>query len=126
MKTFNLTISQRLVLLRISLAIVFLAHASVRLFKGTISNFALFFQNKHIPFGLAIVWGITIFEIAGGLLLMFGYFKKWISIGLILMLLIGIILIHAQLGWFVGEHGTGGVEYSFILIIALFVIMDEK
>ena len=32
------------------------------------------------------------------------------------------ILIHANLGWFVGEHGVGGMEYSLCLIVALLVI----
>jgi putative oxidoreductase len=34
----------------------------------------------------------------------------------------GIVIIHAQLGWFVGEHGTGGVEYSLALIVSLVTI----
>jgi putative oxidoreductase len=65
-----------------------------------------------------IVLGITDFEIIGGLLLIGGIFVKWISTGFIILLLAGIIIIHAQLGWFVGEFGTGGCEYSFILIMA--------
>ena len=34
----------------------------------------------------------------------------------------GIIIIHAKLGWFVGEHGTGGSEYSVCLLLCLLVI----
>jgi putative oxidoreductase len=34
----------------------------------------------------------------------------------------GIVIIHAQLGWFVGEHGTGGSEYSVCLLLCLLVI----
>jgi putative oxidoreductase len=34
----------------------------------------------------------------------------------------GIVLIHAQKGWFVGEHGTGGVEYSIVLFVACVVL----
>lgn len=34
----------------------------------------------------------------------------------------GIIIIHAQLGWFAGGFGTGGCEYSFILIMAFIVV----
>lgn len=32
-------------------------------------------------------------------------------------MLIGIIIIHASDGWFAGEHGSGVIEYSFILIM---------
>ncbi len=79
-------------------------------------------ESKGFPYGIIWVWGITAFEIIGGLLLAFGYFTKIISAGFIFLLIAGIILIHASLGWFVGEHGTGGSEYSFVLIMALIAI----
>jgi putative oxidoreductase len=31
----------------------------------------------------------------------------------------GIIMVHAQNGWFVGGAGTGGAEYSVLIIAAL-------
>jgi len=53
-------------------------------------------------------------------------YTRLLAAGFIILLLVGIVLIHASLGWFVGEHGTGGCEYSFILIVALLVIAAEK
>lgn len=119
---------QTLILLRFSVAFVFLAHAVVRIIHATIPQFSLFLENKGFLFGNVIVWGITIFEFMGSIALASGYFIRWLSAGFILMLLIGIILIHFSLGWFVGEHGTGGSEYSFILIMCLLVLAakDEK
>lgn len=75
-------------------------------------------EDKGFPFGWAIVWIITLYEITGGMLLITGKFTRWLSLGFILMLLEGIIVIHGDKGWFVGEHGSGGMEYSFILIIS--------
>jgi putative oxidoreductase len=111
-----------IILLRVVLSTVFLAHAITRVALNTIPEFGGFLESKGFPMGNLIVWGITIFEIAGGILLMFGIFQKWISIGLIAMLLTGIALIHFQLGWFNGEFGTGGCEYSVTLIAALIVV----
>ncbi len=111
-----------LILLRISLAIIFLAHSAVRIANGSIWQFGDFMTDKGFPYGIIWVFGITVFEIIGGILLLFGYFTKIISGGFILLLLVGIMLIHINLGWFVGEHGTGGIEYSFILIIAFLVV----
>ncbi|WP_295116449.1 DoxX family protein [uncultured Chitinophaga sp.] len=116
-----LSLTQALVLLRASLALIFLLHAIVRIANGTIERFGGFLNTKGFIYGSVVVWGITVYEIAGGLLLALGYFTRWLSAGFIVLLITGIILIHASLGWFVGEHGTGGVEYSFILIIALLV-----
>jgi putative oxidoreductase len=117
-----ISLHRALILLRISVAGIFLAHAIVRITGGTIDRFAGYLGDKGFPFALIIVWLITAYEIIGGVLLIIGKFTKWISLGFILMLLSGIIIIHANNGWFVGEHGSGGIEYSFILIIALIVI----
>lgn len=123
MKNFPfLSLAHSIVLLRISVALIFIIHAVVRIYNGTIERFGEFLNTKGLVFGQAMVWGITVFEIAGGIALAAGYFTRWLSAGFIVMLVIGIILIHASLGWFVGEHGSGGSEYSFILIVALIVI----
>jgi len=123
MKKFPfLSLSLAVVLLRITVAILFMAHALVRILNGTVGQFGGFLEAKGFVAGTAIVWALTIFELAGGLLLALGYFTRWLSLGFILILVVGIVLIHAELGWFVGEHGTGGVEYSLALIMALLVV----
>ncbi|MFA6056751.1 MAG: DoxX family protein [Taibaiella sp.] len=122
MKFPFISLYRALILLRISVAGIFLAHAIVRIFDGTIERFAGFLSGKGFPFALIIVWLITAYEIIGGVLLIIGKLTKWISLGFIILLLSGIIIIHVANGWFVGEHGSGGIEYSFILIIALVVI----
>lgn len=119
----SLSLKQALTLLRISLAIVFLAHALVRITGGTIDRFAGFLNDKGLILGHILVWLITAFELVGGILLALGYFTKWLSAGFIALLLAGIVLIHASQGWFVGEHGTGGSEYSFTLIMAFLVVL---
>jgi len=108
--------------LRIFTACIFLAHAVVRISGGTIDRFGGFLEEKGLPFGVVLVWLITIFELAGSLLLIAGRFTKNLSLGFIVLLFAGIALIHAGNGWFVGEHGTGGVEYSALLIVAFIVI----
>ena len=126
MKINTVKSKPEIIVLRSVLAIIFLAHALVRLFNGSLVQFGGFLSAKHIPFGYAVVWGITIFEIIGGIMLLLGLKKRLVSAGFILLLIAGIILIHASLGWFVGEHGTGGVEYSIVLIAALSVIYFEN
>lgn len=121
-----LSLKQSLLILRISLAVIFLVHAIVRIGNGTIPQFGGFMESKGLPFGVAWVWAITAYEIAGGVLLLLGIYTRLLAAGFIILLLVGIVLIHASLGWFVGEHGTGGCEYSFILIVALLVIAAEK
>ena len=123
MKSFPfITAHQSQVLLRVSTAFIFLTHAIVRLFNGTIPRFGGYLDGKGLLIGTPLVWAITAFEIMGGLLLALGYYSKWLSAGFVVILVVGILLIHASARWFVGEHGSGGSEYSFILIITLIVI----
>lgn len=117
-----LTMRHAMLLLRISIAVVFIAHAVVRVGNGTIPRFGEFLEGKGFPAGVPLVGMITMFEIVGGVLLAAGKFVRWICAGFVLILLTGIFIIHAELGWFVGEHGTGGCEYSFILIMALLAV----
>ncbi|UMR33390.1 DoxX family protein [Massilia sp. MB5] len=113
-----------LVLLRVAVAIMFMAHAGVRVLNGTIPRFAGFLETLGFPFGLTIVWAITLFELAGGLLLIADIARKWVVSGLLFIAGMGIVLIHFQNGWFVGEHGTGGMEYSVLLMVSLLVIAN--
>jgi putative oxidoreductase len=118
-----LSLQRSVVLLRISVALVFFLHAAVRVVHNTVPEFTQFMAGKHWPFPNVTVWVLSGYELIGSVLLALGYCVKWLSTGFILILVVGIILIHLSLGWFVGEHGTGGVEYSFILIVALVVVM---
>ncbi|MBC7936754.1 MAG: DoxX family protein [Rhizobacter sp.] len=117
-----ITQKQSILLLRCSVALVFFLHVLVRIINGTVEQFAAAMNEKGLMYGSAIVWPLTAFEIAGSILLALNYCTKKLCMGFIAILIMGIILIHAHLGWFVGEHGTGGVEYSFILIMALLVV----
>ena len=111
-----------LVILRISLAIFFMAHAAMRIYLYTIPSFAGFLTSKGFPFALAIVWLITIYELGAGTLLILNKAVRWAAAGLFFIAAMGIVIIHAGLGWFVGEHGTGGMEYSLCLMVSLTVI----
>ena len=123
MKAFPfLSTSQALILLRVGIAVMFMAHAGTRVLNGTIPRFAGFMENIGFSYGMAWVWAITLFELIGGAMLIVGQFSRWIAGGYMLISGMGIILIHAAKGWFVGEHGSGGAEYSVTLFIACVVL----
>ena len=117
-----LTLAQALVVLRVATAVFFMAHAVVRIGNGSIPQFAGYLAAKGWPMAIIIVWAITLWEIAAGIALIAGYCVRLAAAGLLFIATMGIVIIHAQLGWFVGEHGTGGVEYSLALIVSLIAI----
>ncbi|HMQ62505.1 MAG TPA: DoxX family protein [Flavilitoribacter sp.] len=114
---FSLTPSQSLTLLRVAVSLYMVAHGCTRLYAGTVDGFGEFLGSKGIPLGHALAWVITFFEIAGGITLALGYFRKWINAVFILELLMGIILVHAPNGWFTVGYSSGGMEYSVLLIL---------
>ena len=121
-----LSSSQSLILFRITLPLFFVAHAVTRIANGTIERFADFLSTKGFFATTVMVWGITLYEIIGGIALALGYYTKYLSLGFILMLVMGNVIIHYQNGWWVGEHGEGGMEYSCALILGLIVIAAAK
>lgn len=117
-----LSLAHSLVVLRVGIASLFMAHAFMRIANDTIPRFADYMGALGFPQPLLWVWAITLVEIVGGSLMIVGIKVRWMALGLFAIAAGGIVLIHAKLGWFVGEHGTGGSEYSVCLILCLLVI----
>ncbi|MCB2408431.1 DoxX family protein [Hymenobacter lucidus] len=117
-----LRLAHCLILLRVTVAGLLMAHAAVRVVGGTVPRFGGFLESQGLPMGVALVWLITAVELGGGLLMLLGIFTRWVALVFFLLIGTGILLIHAANGWFVGEHGTGGMEYSVLLLVALLLI----
>ena len=103
------------------------AYAAIRIINGTIPQFGQFMEAQGFPAGEAVVWAITVTELVAGTLMIAGRGVRAAAAALLAIAIGGIVLIHRHFGWFVGEHGTGGIEYSAALIILLLLIMaDDK
>lgn len=113
-----------LTFLRIVLAAMMFIHGVARISNGTVDDFGGFLNTQSFAFGMGfyIAWGITIFELVGGVALAVGYFAYIIAIIFAIQLLVGIYLVHAKVGWFVVGAGTGGMEYSVVLIAGFIAI----
>jgi putative oxidoreductase len=111
-----------LLLLRVGTAVLFMAHATVRIVTYTVPQFGGFMESQGFSHGQAWVWAITAVELIGGTLMALGRCVPWAASALFTIVAVGIVLIHRHFGWFVGEHGTGGSEYSVALMLALLVV----
>lgn len=107
---------------RILVPIFMLIHGITRISRGTVGGFGEFLGGHGFPLGFYLAWGITIFEILGSLSVIAGYFVFIISLTFVVELTVGISLVHAENGWFVVGGGTGGVEYSVLLILSFLLI----
>jgi len=103
-------------MVRVAAAGTMIIHGITRLSLGTVSDFDGWLTSLGFPPFTA--WGITVFEIIGGIAMIIGArWTKYICIVFIVQLIMGIILVHAPEGWFVVGAGRNGMEYSVILIV---------
>ena len=109
-------------LLRYITALLFIAHASMRFVDDTIAGFGAFMEARGFVHGEAWVLAITAYELGAGTLLLLNRGVRLAASGLAVIVAVGIWLIHRHNGWFVGEHGTGGSEYSVALLAMLLVL----
>ncbi|BAV32621.1 membrane protein [Sulfuricaulis limicola] len=101
-------------LLRLSLGVMFIAHALLKLVVFTLPGTVRFFESLGYPGFLAyVVFGA---ELAGGALLVLGVYTRWVSLALI-PILIGAALVHVPNGW-VFSAPNGGWEYPVFLVVA--------
>ena len=114
--------------LRYAIALIFLTHGITRIRIDGVEGFGEFLASNGFPAGVAIAWGITIFELAGASLLALDIGARVVAALFVLELLCGIALVHFSEGWFVVGAGRNGFEYSFLLIVSLLTIIlsDSK
>jgi putative oxidoreductase len=105
-------------ILRITLGILFLAHAGLKVFVFTPAGAAQFFGSLGLPPALAY---LTIaVEAVGGIALILGIFTRWVSLALIPVLIGAIAFVHGPAGFFF-NNPNGGWEYLAFWIAALVV-----
>lgn len=114
-----------ILLLRITVAIILLTHSIFGMFNNGINDFGNLYLNQigFAPFGLLLAWLIKLSHVAAAVLLISNKYIKLAGLSTIFVLIMGIILVHFQEGWFVVGGGRNGTEYNFLLIIVLLAIM---
>jgi putative oxidoreductase len=103
-------------ILRITLGVLFLAHAGLKVFVFTPAGAAQFFGSLGLPPTLAYL--TIVVETVGGIALILGLFTRWVSLALIPILLGAIVFVHGPAGFFF-NNPNGGWEYLAFWIAAL-------
>ncbi len=101
-------------LLRVSLGVMFIAHALLKVFVFTVPGTVQFFEGLGLPAALA--YATIAAELAGGALLVLGVGTRWVAAALVPILL-GATWAHIGNGW-VFSAANGGWEYPAFLTMA--------
>jgi putative oxidoreductase len=105
-------------LLRVSLGVLFLAHAGLKFFVFTPAGTAKFFDSVGLPPALAY---LTIaVEVLGGIALILGLWTRIVALIVVPILLGAIFTVHGAAGFFF-TNPHGGWEYPAFWSVALIV-----
>ena len=111
-------------IIRVAVALMLSVHAiHGLLFPAKLTGFGNYLGSVGFPFGVALAWTIMFVQLGSSVALVLNRLVVPACIAHIMVLLTGIILIHAEDGWFVVGPGQDGVEYSVTLIACLMAVL---
>ena len=104
-------------LLRLTLGVMFLAHALLKVLVFTVPGTVQFFESQG--FSGVLAYAVIAAEIGGGALLILGVYTRWVALAL-MPILLGALGVHWPNGW-VFSAPNGGWEYPAFLTVASIV-----
>lgn len=108
-----------ILVLRVALGILSLAHVGLKIFVFTPAGTAGFFASLGLPGFLA--YPVMVVELIGGLAMIFGVYARAAALVTIPVLLGAIVTVHGPAGFFFTD-ANGGWEYPAFWAIALLVL----
>lgn len=111
-------------LLRIITAIILLIHGLGGMFNGGINDFGEYLNIKGFaPVGVLLAWIIKLSHVITAVCLLTNKWILWTCSTTIAILIMGIVMVHWQEGWFVVGGGRNGIEFNILLIVVFVTIM---
>lgn len=114
----NRTAPYAILLLRLALGIMFLAHGFTKIFVFTPAGTAGFFES--IGFAGWLAYPVMAFEVLAGFALILGIFARYVAVVAVVQLFVA-STVHFGNGWSFGNP-NGGWEYPIFLVVAAAVI----
>lgn len=115
-------------LIRVALCIILLSHSIPSIVTNSVYEFGkLYLDNQGFtPFGVLLAWCIKISHILTAIMLLWNKFIQPFILVTVFILLMGIVMIHFNEGWFVVGGGRNGMEYNFLLICVLLSLLVDN
>ncbi len=112
-------------LLRFALAVILIIHSVPGMFNGGVNAFGTLYleQIGFAPFGLFLAWAIKLSHVVCAICLLWDRYILYPALATIFIFVAGIVMIHGKEGWFVVGGGRNGMEFNFLLIFALLMLI---
>ena len=115
-------ISAGLLILRVMVGIVMVAHGYNHIFRGgKIKGTAGWFESLGMKPGILHAWLASLTELGAGAMLIFGLFTPLAAAGVVGVMLVALITNHIKNGFFIFRPGEG-YEYVLTLCVVGFAI----
>lgn len=123
-KLFGDSWDAALLLGRLALGVVFLAHGYQKLFVMGVGNVGSFFEQVGIPAPLFFAWVVSLVEFFGGIAVILGVLTRWAALGLAVILIVAIFTVKLRVG-LIAPQGMGtGYELDLALLgLALMLLL---
>jgi len=105
-----------ILLLRVSLGLLFLAHVGLKIFVFTIPGTVGFFESLGFP--ATVAYAVIALELLGGIALIIGFYAPYVAWPLAVEIFGTIVTVHGANGWLFANEG-GGWEFPALWRVAL-------
>ncbi len=112
--------------LRLILCAILFTHGAYRFYDGTIPKLGEILTANGLPAGVVLANLVNLAETGGTILLAARLMALPVTLILSFIYIVGILLFHRHQGFFVVGPGSGGWEYSALIIACLLVIAWEN
>jgi putative oxidoreductase len=109
-------------IVRFATALLLMVHSVFRIVEGDVGGFGEYL-GSIFPLGVPLAWLITLLTLAASIALLIPRLVVFACICHMVVLVTGIVMIHAKAGWFVVGGGRNGMEYSVLLFVCLFALL---
>ena len=107
-------------IVRITLAIVFIYHGYGKVFAGGHEHIAAMMAEKGAPLAALLGWMAGLAEFVGGVLIVVGLLARLWALGLMVVMIVAIGTVHWANGFSIQN---GGFEYCLTLLLISFSIV---
>lgn len=120
--------SKQTLIIRWTTAIILLAHSIPGMLDGGVNAFG----NEYLAkvgfgsMGLFVAWTVKLSHIVCAAALAANRWILYPAAVTILILIVGIVMVHAAAGWFVVGGGSNGIEFNLLLIAVLAQIIRNS
>lgn len=101
-----------LLILRVALGGIFIAHGAQKIFEASLSATADAFAGMGVPLAPVLGPAVAVLELTGGILLVLGLLTRPIALLLAVTMVVALVLVHLPAGFWAAD---GGYEYVAVL-----------